>query len=108
MVPFCRTLDEADRVLEAMAGNGLLRGQAGLQVYVMAGIPSNIILAAEFGRDSRPGTAHAGAETRRRSRQPVLDDNVASLKYATDLDDGRRLCARRPAQFFAAPPPDGG
>ena len=50
MVPFCRTLDEADRVLEAMADNGLLRGQAGLQVYVMAEIPSNIILAPEFAQ----------------------------------------------------------
>jgi len=48
MIPFCRTLDEADRVLEAMAENGLLRGSNGLEVYVMAEIPSNIILADEF------------------------------------------------------------
>jgi len=48
MIPFCRTLDEADRVLEAMAEHGLLRGGNGLEVYVMAEIPSNIILADEF------------------------------------------------------------
>ncbi len=50
MLPFCRTLDEADRVLEVMADNGLKRGEAGLQVYVMAEIPANIILAREFAQ----------------------------------------------------------
>ena len=49
MVPFCRTLGEADRVLEEMARHGLARGVHGLQVHVMAEIPSNIILAREFG-----------------------------------------------------------
>ena len=48
MVPFCRTLQEADRVLQVMAENGLRRGEQGLQVYVMAEIPSNVILAEEF------------------------------------------------------------
>jgi len=49
MVPFCRTLDEADRVLAEMARHGLARGVQALEVYVMAEIPSNIILAREFG-----------------------------------------------------------
>lgn len=48
MVPFCRTPAEADRVLSEMAANGLARGDKGLQVYVMAEIPSNVILAEEF------------------------------------------------------------
>lgn len=48
MVPFCRTLEEADRVLEVMAANGLVRGEDGLEVYVMAEIPSNVLLAGEF------------------------------------------------------------
>ena len=48
MVPFCRTPDEADRVLEAMSANGLRRGKEGLQVYMMCEIPSNVILADEF------------------------------------------------------------
>ena len=50
MIPFCRTLEEADRVLEVMAENGLARGADGLEVYVMAEIPSNIILAREFAQ----------------------------------------------------------
>jgi pyruvate,water dikinase len=50
MIPFCRTLTEADRVLEVMAENGLKRGDAGLQVFVMCEIPSNVILAEEFAR----------------------------------------------------------
>ena len=48
MIPFCRTPDEAGRVLEVMAENGLARGQNGLEVYVMCEIPSNVILAADF------------------------------------------------------------
>jgi pyruvate, water dikinase len=48
MVPFCRTPAEADRVLEVMAANGLVRGENGLQVYMMCEIPSNVVLAAEF------------------------------------------------------------
>ncbi|MDL5158433.1 phosphoenolpyruvate synthase [Actinomycetospora termitidis] len=48
MVPFCRTPEEADRVLEVMASNGLERGRDGLQVYVMAEIPSNVLQADEF------------------------------------------------------------
>jgi pyruvate,water dikinase len=48
MIPFCRTVAEAQKVLAVMAENGLERGKDGLQVYVMAEIPSNILLAAEF------------------------------------------------------------
>lgn len=43
MVPFCRTLAEADRVLAVMNENGLTRGQAALQVYMMCEVPSNVI-----------------------------------------------------------------
>ena len=50
MVPFCRTPQEADRVLSVMSDHGLRRGQNGLQVYVMCEIPSNVILAEEFAR----------------------------------------------------------
>jgi pyruvate,water dikinase len=48
MIPFCRTLEEADKVLYVLDKNGLKRGENGLQVYVMVEIPSNIILAEEF------------------------------------------------------------
>ncbi|MFD9128512.1 phosphoenolpyruvate synthase [Kitasatospora sp. NPDC059571] len=48
MIPFCRTPEEGDRVLAEMAANGLPRGGNGLRVYVMAEIPSNILLAEEF------------------------------------------------------------
>jgi pyruvate,water dikinase len=50
MIPFCRTLEEADRVLKVLEENGLKRGKKGLQVYVMAEIPSNVILAEEFSK----------------------------------------------------------
>ncbi|HEY4117825.1 MAG TPA: phosphoenolpyruvate synthase [Byssovorax sp.] len=48
MIPFCRTPDEGRRVLDVMREGGLVQGERGLDVYVMAEIPSNILLAAEF------------------------------------------------------------
>ena len=48
MIPFCRSITEADRVLEVMAQNGLKRASNGLQIYVMCEIPSNVILAQAF------------------------------------------------------------
>lgn len=48
MIPFCRTPEEADRVLDVMAGAGLARGEAGLEVFVMCEIPANVIRAEEF------------------------------------------------------------
>lgn len=50
MVPFCRTVEEGQKVLEVMAQEGLKRGKNGLQVYVMCEIPANVILAAEFSK----------------------------------------------------------
>ena len=50
MIPFCRTLEEADKVLDVMAENGLVRGENGLEVYVMAEIPANVILAEQFAQ----------------------------------------------------------
>ncbi|WP_194744012.1 phosphoenolpyruvate synthase [Thermaurantiacus tibetensis] len=48
MVPFCRTPEEADRVLAEMARHGLVRGEDGLEVYMMCEIPANVFLAEAF------------------------------------------------------------
>jgi pyruvate, water dikinase len=48
MIPFCRTLTEAESVLDVMSGYGLERGENGLQVYMMCEIPANYILAERF------------------------------------------------------------
>jgi pyruvate,water dikinase len=48
MVPFCRTLDEARRVVDELGRNGLQRGDNGLELYMMVEIPSNVILLPEF------------------------------------------------------------
>lgn len=51
MIPFCRTVDEGKRVKDIMAKHGLKQGVNGLEVYVMAEIPANIILAHEFAKE---------------------------------------------------------
>ena len=48
MVPFCRRVEEATRVLEAMARHGLERGRNGLEVFVMCEIPNNVIQVDAF------------------------------------------------------------
>jgi pyruvate,water dikinase len=50
MIPFCRTVEEADKVFKVMAESGLKQGENGLEVYVMCEIPANVILADEFAR----------------------------------------------------------
>ena len=50
MIPFCRRVDEAERVLKAMADHGLVRGKDGLEIYVMCEIPNNVILIDAFAR----------------------------------------------------------
>jgi len=48
MVPFCRRVEEAEQVLAAMAGHGLVRGENGLEVYVMCEIPNNVLRIDAF------------------------------------------------------------
>ncbi len=50
MIPFCRRVQEGERVLSEMAKNGLNRGENGLEVYVMCEIPNNVILIDEFSK----------------------------------------------------------
>lgn len=48
MVPFVRTIEEAQNVIKIMADNGLVRGENKLQIYLMCEVPSNALLAEQF------------------------------------------------------------
>ncbi len=48
MIPFCRRVQEAKKVLDYMAELGLKRGENGLQIYVMCEIPNNVISIDAF------------------------------------------------------------
>ena len=48
MIPFCRTIEEAQKVIVEMEKNGLRRGENGLQIYVMCEIPNNVLLIDEL------------------------------------------------------------
>lgn len=50
MIPFCRTLEEGRQVIEVMRSFGLERHKNDLEIYVMAEIPSNILLAKQFAQ----------------------------------------------------------
>ena len=50
MIPFCRRVDEAKRVIDRMAELGLRRGEKGLEIYVMCEIPNNVIQIDAFAQ----------------------------------------------------------
>ncbi len=50
MIPFCRRIAEAERVLQAMAAHGLERGVDGLEIYLMCEIPNNVLQIDAFAK----------------------------------------------------------
>jgi pyruvate,water dikinase len=50
MIPFCRSPEEGQKVIDEMAKSGLVRHENGLEIYVMSEIPSNVLRASEFSR----------------------------------------------------------
>ncbi len=50
MIPFCRRIDEAAKVIALMSEFGLERGKNGLEIYVMCEIPNNVMLIDEFSK----------------------------------------------------------
>ena len=50
MIPFCRTVEEGEKVIAEMATNGLIQKENGLEIYVMIEIPSNVLLADGFAK----------------------------------------------------------
>ena len=84
MIPFCRTLNEAENVIEVMAKFGLKRGEKGLKVYMMCEIPSNVILAEEFAENFDGFSIGSNDLT-----QLILgvDRDSAKLSYLFDEND---------------------
>jgi pyruvate,water dikinase len=50
MIPFCRTVEEGEKVIAEMTANGLKQGENNLEIYVMIEIPSNVLLADKFAK----------------------------------------------------------
>jgi len=120
MVPFCRTPEEGEKVLQVMAAEGLPRGKDGLEVYVMAEIPSNILLAADFAQHFDGFSIGSNDLTQlvlgvdRDSTQvaPLFDERNAAVRWScaeliqTAHRYGRKvgICGQAPSDYpeFAA------
>ena len=50
MIPFCRRVEEGEQVIAALAGQGLRRGEDGLETYVMCEIPNKVVQIDAFAR----------------------------------------------------------
>ena len=120
MVPFCRTPEEGKKVLAVMREGGLEQGKDGLEVYVMAELPSNILDAQEFAKlfdgfsiGSNDLTQLVLGIDRDGARvAPLFDERNASVKRACTLlineahRAGRKvgICGQAPSDYpdFAA------
>ena len=110
MIPFCRTVQEADRVLEVMGDNGLKRGENGLEVYVMCETPVEChsgggireTLRRVLHRLERSYAAHA----RHRPRQRSAGGPFPGARSGGAMDDRRgdppRPCGRRQGRLLRA------
>ena len=119
MIPFCRSPEEADRVLAEMARHGLERGD-GLEVYVMCEIPANVIVAEQFAErfdgfsiGSNDLTQLVlGVDRDNATLKELFDERNAAVteSIATLLEKSRRsgtktgICGQAPSDYpdFAA------
>jgi pyruvate,water dikinase len=90
MIPFCRTPTEGERVLATMREGGLVRGEVGLEVYVMAEIPSNILMADEFAKlfdgfsigSNDLTQLTLGVDRDSTTVAPLLDERIEAVKWS--------------------------
>ena len=118
MIPFCRTIEEGKKVMQIMAKYGLKRGKNGLEIYVMAEIPTNIILAEEFAkhfdgfsigsndltqltlgidRDATGTLEVAGVSNEKNESVKILIKNLIKIAHKTKTKVG--ICGQAPSDF---------
>ena len=112
MIPFCRTLKEADDIIELLEDNDMGRDQ--LDLYVMAEIPSNVILAEEFAKrfdgfsigsnDLTQLVLGADRDSERLSE--VFDENDPAVKRMIQLLIERAHHSDRKVSFCGQAPSD--
>ena len=115
MVPFTRTVEEAEKVIKIMAEEGLKRGKNNLELYMMVEIPSNIILGEQFaklfdgfsigsndltqltlGLDRDAGTlAHIGNEKNEAVKKLISEAIRVAKKTKTKIG----ICGQGPSDF---------
>ncbi|MEM9557944.1 MAG: phosphoenolpyruvate synthase [Acidobacteriota bacterium] len=114
MIPFCRTPAEADTVLAAMAEHGLVRGEDGLEVWVMCEVPSNVILAEAFAErfdgfsigsnDLTQLTLGVDRDSERLAH--LFDENDAAVRWMIEEVIRRAHAAGRPVGLCGQRPSD--
>ena len=112
MVPFVRTLDEAEQVIELLAEHGLRRGENGLEVIMMCELPFNAVLADEFlttstvlhrlqrhdPADPRPGPRlRPRRRTLRRTRPRRQEALTMAIQACTHHDKYVGICGHGPS-----------
>jgi pyruvate,water dikinase len=104
MIPFCRTVEEGKKVINLMESYGLQRGVNGLEVYVMAEIPSNVILAEEFAKvfdgfsigSNDLTQLTLGIDRDSSIISNLFDENNTAVKYMIEkvIQTAKRCCSK--------------
>ncbi len=104
MIPFCRTVEEGKKVVALMENYGLKRGDNGLEIYVMAEIPSNVILAEEFAKvfdgfsigSNDLTQLTLGIDRDSNIISDLFDENNAAVKYMiAHVINSAKLCGAK-------------
>jgi pyruvate,water dikinase len=92
MIPFCRTPEEGRKVIALMEEYGLVRGEDGLEIYVMCEIPSNVVLADQFS-EIFDGFSIGTNDLTQLALGLDRDSNLVSHVYDERSDAVKRLVA---------------
>ena len=104
MVPFCRREEEARRVIAAMEGHGLKRGEDGLEIYVMCEIPNNVIRIDAFAELFDGFSIGSNDLTQLTlGRRPRFRDRRLRFRRARSRHDGDAAAGRHRRQAQRAP-----
>jgi pyruvate,water dikinase len=93
MIPFCRTPEEGKKVIEIMKKFGLVKGEEGLEIYVMCEIPSNVICADQFA-DIFDGFSIGSNDLTQLALGLDRDSSLVSHIYDERNDSVKRLVAQ--------------
>ncbi|MCF4101155.1 phosphoenolpyruvate synthase [Gillisia sp. M10.2A] len=115
MIPFCRTITEAEKVIDVMSANGLKQAENGLEIYMMVEIPSNVILAEEFAElfdgfsigSNDLTQLTLGIDRDSELMAPIFNENDAAVKQMIEMVilKARKtqtkigLCGQAPSDF---------
>lgn len=116
MVPFCRSINEANKVINLLEVNGLKQGEDELEIYCMCEVPSNVFLAADFAKifdgisigSNDLTQLILGIDRDNETLESIFDENNEAIKKAISItikethkmNKKISVCGQKPSDDF--------